>query len=430
MHLVVIGLNHHTAPIELREKLSISEARISEALAALKALGVAECLILSTCNRTEVYACTSTRSDDAAIIECIGEVCGVRPEVFIPHLYSHAGHKAVLHLFRVASGIDSMVIGEAQILGQVKDAYAAAGGLGYTGPVLNSVFRQAIVVGKRARTETDIGRGAFSVGSAAVQLARSIFEDLKGRTVLMVGAGKMSELAITHLVSCGTSTLLVANRTHERASSLVSRFGGQAIPFDDLPSALGSADIVIASTGAERPVITGDLVLSAMRVRRGRPMFFIDIAVPRDVAPEVESIDNVFVYNIDDLQAAVDADAGNRQAEVAKIEAMIGQELEQCMRWFRTLDAVPVVTALRDKFEEIRSTEMDKLSRKMPELTPEQLEAIDAATRSIVNRICHNPMIRIKEFAAGSDSSDKIETICDVFGITPDGDTEEKREGG
>lgn len=335
MHLTVIGLNHETAPVELREKLSIAETQLPDALCALNTLeAVSECLILSTCNRTEIYTYALSPADDE-VIRQIGESCGISQDDFISHLYSHAGHKAVEHLFNVAAGIDSMVLGEYQILGQVKYAYSIASREGFTGPILNTLFQQAIKVGKRARTETEIGRGAFSVGSVAVRLARSIFDDMSGRTVLVLGAGKMGELAITHLVSSGAGTVLVANRTYEKAEELASRFNGRPIEFKDLQSALETVDIAITSTGASEPIISYEMVSSAMRARRGRPVFFIDIAVPRDIDPSVADIDNAFVYDIDDLKAAVEADAAERQAEVAKVEAIIAEEVEGFMNRIR-----------------------------------------------------------------------------------------------
>lgn len=421
MHLVVMGLNHQTAPIELREKLSVPDSRLPEALQSLKALpAISECAVLSTCNRVEIYAYTCDRP--AGIIEWAAEFCGVPQSDFEDHLYSHAGHKAVEHLFRVASGIDSLVVGEYQILGQVKDAYDAARRHGCSGPTLNALFRCAIAVGKRARTETEIGRGAFSVGSVAVQLARSIFDELSGRAVLVLGAGEMAELAVAHLCSSGAGKLLVANRTYSRAENLAFRFGGRAVKFDEIPSALETADIVIASTGAGEPVVTCGIVASAMQARRGQPIFFIDIAVPRDVESGVADIENVFVYNIDDLQAAVEADFAGREAAVAGVQAIIAEEVREFMRYFRTLDAVPVITALRGKFEEIRRSELEKLREKLPGLSEEQLDAIDSATRSIVNRICHRPLLQIKEYAGDGDSASKLETACDIFGVSPEAD--------
>ncbi len=428
MHLVNIGVNHRSSPVELREKLSVDEGQLPDALAGLRTRkNISECLILSTCNRTEVYAYTSTRADDATIIEWIGEFCGIPPEEFKAHLYSQSGHKTVEHLFKVVAGIDSMVLGEDQILGQVKSAYAAAGDAGATRSVLNSLFQQAIGVGKRARTETEIGRGSFSVGSVAVQLAKSIFDELTGRTVLIVGAGEIGELTITHMVSSGAGTVLVANRTYERAVKLAERFGGQAVRFDDLPDALRASDIVITSTGAKDPVISQKMVSSAMHSRRGRPAFFIDIAVPRDIEPDVATIDNVFVYNIDDLQAVVESDAEDRQIEVAKVEHIISEEVEQFMLRFRTFDAVPVITAMRERLEGIRAQELEKLNGKLRHLSPEDMEAINATTRSIVNKICHQPMIQMKEYAAGEDASAKLETICELFGICPMENSEDEK---
>lgn len=427
MHLAIIGLNHKTAPVELREKLSIAENALPDALSGLKAhRSISECLILSTCNRTEVCAYTGSPSDDAEIIGWIGKFCHVSPDDFASHLYLHSGRGAVEHIFRVAAGIDSMMLGEAQILGQVKHAYATARRQGSVGPVLNALFQQAIAVGKRARTETDIGRGTFSVGSAAVQLARSIFDKLNGRAVLVVGAGKMSKLAIAHLVSSGASAVLVANRTYQKAVRLASQFDGQAVRFEELASVLETADIVITSTGAEEPIITHEMISSAMRARRGRPIFLIDMAVPRDIRPEVGSLDNVFLYNIDDLQAVVEADVAGRRTEIAKVEEIIAEEVEEFLRRFRTLDAVPIIAAVRERFESIRRAEFEKLKGKLPGVSPKELEAIDSAMRSIVKKICHQPIAQIKEYATDEDSS-KLEIAREVFGICP-AEEEKSRE--
>ena len=429
MHLLVIGLNHKTAPVELREKLSIDDARLPDVLASMQARGqMSECLILSTCNRTEVYAYTAARTDGDSIVDWLGELCGVSVADLASHVYSQAGHKAAEHLFRVAAGIDSMVVGEAQILGQVKNAYSAAVGIGSTGPVLNALFQQAIVVGKRARTETEIGRGSFSVGSVAVQLAKSIFDDMKGRAVLIVGAGEMAELTITHLISSGTTTLLVTNRTYEKAVRLADQFDGKAVKFEELPRALESADVVITSTGAPDPVITRAGVASAMRARRGRPVFFIDIAVPRDVEQGVGDIDNVFVYDIDDLESAIEADTAGRRAEIAKVGALISDELDLFMTRFRTFDAVPVISAMRDKFEEIRLAEVERLVSRLRHLSAEDMEIINTTTRSIVNKICHQPMIQVKEYANGENAPAKLDMICELFGICPVDNEGEKRE--
>lgn len=418
MHLVVIGLNHETAPVEIREKLSITDQQLPDALRGLASLDeVLECVILSTCNRTEIYACTPTRANDAVIVDWMSTYFSVSAEDFQPFTYSRAGHKAIEHLFRVASGIDSMVLGEAQILGQVKSAHAAAATLPSAHTLLGGLFQKAISVGKRVRTETEIGRGAFSVGSVAVRIARSIFDDLKGRSVLIIGAGKMGELTATHLTSSGADSVLVANRTQQKAIDLAARFDGRAVAFEDRQSAMLSVDIVITSTGAGEPIVNKDMVASVMRARRGRPLFFIDIAVPRDVEAQVGSLDGVFVYNIDDLRCAVEEQAEGRREEVAKVEEIIGSEVEEFLVKFRTLDAIPVITALREKFEDIRQQELDRLQSKLKHLSREDLELIGVSTRSIVNRICHTPMIQIKDYAIQDDSSDKLDMICDLFGI-------------
>lgn len=429
MHLLLVGLNHNTAPVELREKLSISKAQLPEALAALKALeGISECLLLSTCNRTEVYAYSESRSDDEIIFGWMSDFCGVRQDGFMPFTYSLAGHKAAEYLFRVAAGIDSMVIGETQILGQVKEAYATAGEQGSTGSVLNTLFQQAASVGKRARTETNISRGASSAGSAAVLLAKSIFGDLTGHVVLIVGAGKIAELAIEHLTSSGINQVLVANRTHEKAVELAKEFCGEAIEFGDLASALERADIVITSTGAKQPIISRDMVHRAMTARRGRPVFLIDIAVPRDVEAEASKLDNVFLYNIDDLQAVVESDKANRKAEIEGVETIVAEEVDGFTRWFRTLEAVPIIAALREKFEDIRQAEVEKLCRKLPHLSPEDVEAISMTTKSIVNKLSHSPMIQIKEYANDTESLEKLQVICKTFGISPNGEEPKNAE--
>jgi len=418
MHLVLVGLSHKTAPIDLREKLSISKAELPDALEGLARLGeVRECVILSTCNRTEICAYTTTRSADLAIIDWLAQFRGIPAEDFTPHIYTRAGHKTAEHLFRVAPGLDSMTLGETQILGQVKEAYAAATRAGTTGTVLNSLFQQATAVGKRVFSETEIGRGAFSVGSTAARLVRSIFGDPSKSTLLMVGAGKMADLTMSNMAALGVTEMLVANRTYDNGAELASRFNGRGTRFEELASTLAKADIVVSSTGAQGCVITREMVSRAIRSRRGQPMFIIDLAVPRDVEETVASLDNVFLYNIDDLKAVVEANDACRRAELQKADAIVAEEVEEFNRWFRALDVVPVITALRGKFEGIRSAEMEKLSRKLGHLPPEDLRAIGAAMTSILNKMCHEPMIQIKECANGPDSAAKLEAMCEAFGL-------------
>jgi len=418
MHLVQIGLSHKTAPIDLRERLSITKAQLPNALESLLSVeDVCECVIVSTCNRTEIYAYAGSRSTDQALIEWFGEYCAVPTDQFTPYIHTRAGHKAAEQLFRVTSGMDSMALGETQIQGQVKEAYATAVQSKTTSTVLNALFQQGTAVGKRVLTETGIGRGAFSIGSAAARLAKSVFSDLNSSTLLIVGAGQMADLTTSNLASYGINKLLVTNRTYERAVELAQRFNGQVVRFEDLNSAIEKADIVVSSTGAEGQIITKNMVSAAMRVRRGRPIFIIDVAVPRDVEESVGNIDNVFLYNVDDLQAIVAANDAKRRAEVQKADLIISEEVEEFNRWFKTLDAVPVITALREKFERIRTAEMEKLTRKLRHLRPEDIEVINAAMGSVVNKICHEPMIQIKECATGPDSSARLETMCEVFGL-------------
>lgn len=418
MHLAVIGLNYKTAPLDLREKLYIPNDRIPALLARLKELEtISECFVLSTCNRTEVYSYSPDRLDETAIVGAIGRFCGLHPESFAPQLYTHSGHDTAEHLFRVTAGIDSMVLGEAQILGQVKEAYSLACKNESSGAVLNTLFQQAISVGKRARTETEIGRGSFSIGSVAANLARSIFDRLDGRAILVIGAGKMSELTVAHLIDSGVSRLLMTNRTYETALELASRFDGEPVHFGNITAALQIADIVIASTGADEPVITQEMVRSVMTMRSERPIFFIDIAVPRDIESDVAKIDNVFVYNVDDLQTEVNSDTKDRLSEVAKVESIIDQETTEFARWLSTMDSVPVIFALRDKLEEIRSIEVEKLHKKLPHLSQEDLNEVEMMTKSMVNRICHNPVTCIKEKAADGDGAATMDAVCEIFDL-------------
>ena len=323
MHLVVIGLNHKTAPVDIRERLAVPESGLEDALARLKMCGcVSECCLVSTCNRTEMYAVTNSREDDAVLVGYLSAVTDTPSQEFSAHLYSHAGHKAVSHLFRVAAGLDSMMLGEAQILGQVKTAYCVAGDCDCTGTVLNTLFQQALAVGKRARAETDIARGAFSVGYAAVELATSIFGELIGRSVLIVGAGKMSEITARRIIGNGAASVIVANRTLSKARELASDLGGEAIPFDRVHEAMIGSDIVITSTGSREALFTRDDIARIMRSRRERPIFLIDIAVPRDIEGDAGVLDNVFLYNIDDLEKLVEQSAVERRRQEVQIREL------------------------------------------------------------------------------------------------------------
>jgi glutamyl-tRNA reductase len=422
LHFTVIGLNHRTAPIEVREQITFSEQRLSDALRSLGSRPeLAESAVLSTCNRTEIYAIVPNASRERAVHRFIEEYHGVNPSDYASHLYTYHDADAVRHLFRVACGLDSLVLGEGQILRQVRDAFAAATEAGNSGRLINGLFRAAITTGRRARTETEIGQGGFSVGHAAVDLARSIFGSLDGATILILGAGKMSEVTAKHLVANGVKFVVVANRTHERAASLAERLGGSSIRYDDFPETMTRADIVISSTAAPHPIVTRAMLQPVMRRRRGRSLLLIDIAVPRDIDPDVDMLDNVFLRNVDDLEEVVADMARDRAGEVAKVEAIIDEETEKFVSWWRSLSIAPVVTRLRDKHEEIRLEELARLRNQMPDLPERAWRNIEAATRSLMNRMQRDPIERLKEAAsrdAGpTDGADLFDAARELFAL-------------
>jgi glutamyl-tRNA reductase len=405
MAIVVLGLNHKTAPVEVRERLHFPERDLPDALASLGALpGVEERLILSTCNRVEVYAVVPDAADARGPLQAfLAEQRGVPPEAFAESLYLRAEAEAARHLFRVASSLDSMVVGEHQILAQVKEAYGIAARLDATGLVLNGLLERALRVAKQVRTETEIGAAPVSVASVAVDLAKRIFSDLAGRTVMILGAGEMAELALTHLKDQGIQTVIVANRNHDRAVELAGRVGGRAVSFRQARDEMVPADIVISSTGAPHVVLTRDDLAEIVRRRHYRPIFLIDIAVPRDIDPRVNELDNVYLYDIDDLQAVVTANLSAREREAVRAEALVDREVEQFTHWLRSLEVVPTIVSLREKVEAIRRAELERALGRMGDLTPEQREAVAALTTSLINKILHQPMTELKRQAAASD---------------------------
>ncbi|MBI2842407.1 MAG: glutamyl-tRNA reductase [Armatimonadetes bacterium] len=431
MHLVVIGLNHKTAPVEVREKLAVSETHLPEALEVLSRCGcVAECCILSTCNRTEIYAVTAKHDDEEVLIDFISSYHAIDREGFQEYLYRHRGHKAVQHLFAVAAGIDSMMVGETQILGQVKNAFCVADGVDSTKAVLNNLFQQALNVGKRARSQTDISRGAFSVGYAAVELAKLIFGNLQGHKILILGAGKMSELTAKHMLSSGATTVMVANRTLSRAEELAKRLGGRAVPFDSFPEAIVEADIVIGSTGSREPIIRRDQMIKIMRQRREKPIFLIDIAVPRDVEAGVGDLDNIFLYNIDDLEQMVQQSIAEREKEIEKVWEIVAEETHRFAAWMRTLEAVPLIKLIRNKLDGIKDAEWERYGNKLSHLPENDQETVKVMMQSLVNKITHNPLIKIKEYATSGNGYDKMEIARELFGIEVDAEEETDVSGG
>jgi glutamyl-tRNA reductase len=418
MHLILVGLSHKTAPIEIRERLTFPAHRQAEALAALTSdPAVAEAVIISTCNRTEIYAVASVEGGVDAVIDFMAEFHSLDRHELVRSLYINHGESVVRHLFRVVASLDSMVIGEAQILGQVKEAYDHALNNGGTGKVFNKLFRQSFEVGKRVRTETEIGENAVSISYAAIELAKKVFDTLEGRTILVLGAGKMSELTAKHLVSQGVKSVLVANRTFERARELAERFNGEAIRYDDLYERMRDADIVISSTAATHYVITKDHVAQSMRGRGGRPLFLIDIAVPRDIEPAVNELGNVFLYDIDDLSGVVESNLEERMREARRAELIIDEEFSAFSRWRESLEVQPTVAAIRARADLIRRSELEKACKRLGSLSEKELQTIDALTCAIVNKMLHGPTQRLKHAAEAKDGYEYIETARHLYGL-------------
>jgi glutamyl-tRNA reductase len=414
MNIVLLGLNHKTAPIELRERLAIGPLQLEEATRSLvQAPGVLEGMILSTCNRVELL--TSQEANAPDLLEFVGSYFGIEPKLLTPHMYEYRQENAVRHLFRVACSLDSMVIGEPQILGQVKSSYLAARSAGAIRGHLDKVLQRAFVVAKRVRSETQIGSSSVSVASVAVELARKIFGSLEGKKVLLVGAGKMSELAARHLLAQGAGAVLVANRTHERATQLAQRFGGRAVNFDDLYAHADQADIIITSTGSARPVFRREHAQHFLQQRRGRPMFFIDIAVPRDVDPEVNKLDGIFLYDIDDLQSVAGSHLKERGKEAELAEAMILAEVDKYQRRLHSLNVAPEIVRFQQSAEQIRQGELRRVASRLQSLSPEQQAAVEALTRGLVNKFLHQPVQAIKA-AASEGNSAGVEALREAFG--------------
>jgi len=419
MALFVAGLSHRNAPVELREQLAVDEDKLRELLRDVAATGVVrEALILSTCNRVEVYAIADVPGE--ARTATFRQLCrhrGVEPASVETVLYTHADGEAVRHAFRVASSLDSMMIGEPQILGQVKNAFALAQSCETVGPALHTLFTQAFTVAKRVRTETEIARHAVSVSFAAVELAKKIFAGLDGKAVLLVGAGKMSELAARHLIEQGAFPLYVANRTWARAQELARALAGTAVPFDELATALATVDIVITSTGAPEPVIRREFVQPLVHSRRGRPLFFIDIAVPRDVEDSVDTLDGVYCYDIDDLKQVVDANIRERLREAHRAEALVEREVAKFLARLGDVEVIPTIVSLRERLEIIRSGEVKRTLARLPGATPETREAIEALSAAIVNKILHAPITKLRESSRAGSPRSWLELVHELFGL-------------
>ncbi|HEY6361501.1 MAG TPA: glutamyl-tRNA reductase [Vicinamibacterales bacterium] len=397
MHLFLLGVSHRTAPVDVRERLDFSSRDLGAAVEALATRpSAAESVVLSTCNRSEIYVASGdpTRAREE-LVDFLSDYHQLPRDAFLPHLFAYDDAEAARHLFRVSAGLDSLVVGEPQILGQVKDAFQAAAQRHCTGPLLGKVFEWAFGVGKRVRTETALGEGAVSISYAAVALARKIFGRLHGRRVLVVGAGEISTLTAQHLRSHGVAEITITSRTPAHAEALAAAVAGQAVPWTEMTAALARADILITATGSQRPILTRAHV-EAVTGRRPDPLFIIDIAVPRDVEPAVGDIEQVFLYNVDDLQSTVDENMSRRGAEIARAEAIVSEELARFTAWQRSRAAIPTVVALRQRFDAIRRAELQRLEGKLAGLPPDGRARVDEVTRLIVEKLLIEPTEQLK----------------------------------
>lgn len=419
MHIIAIGLNYRTAPVEVREQFAFAERDLPEALKQLiQTKSIMECVIVATCNRTELYAVVDRHHLCGHYIRSFMEKWFKLPrQQFTNHLYMYEDDKAIEHLFRVTSGLDSMVIGETQILGQVKSAFLLAQQLKTTGTVFNMLFKQAVTLAKRAHSETAIGESAVSVSYAAVELGKRIFGQFNKKTVMVIGAGETGELTAKHLYANGADRVIVVNRTYERAANLADKFNGVAWSMEEAEERLHEADIIISSTGAQGYVLNRQQVAGAMQRRKAKPLFMIDIAVPRDLDPSIAAVDNVFLYDIDDLEGIVESNLEHRRLEAAKIEAMISEEIELFEQWYKTLGVVPLIRALQTKAADVHEETMISLANKLPNLGEHELKVIRKLTKSIVNQMMQDPILRIKEMAGEKRADEAMDMFVKLFAL-------------
>jgi glutamyl-tRNA reductase len=417
MKLLITGVSHKTAPVEVRECLAFREEALPAALADLRSReGVVEAVILSTCNRVEITVTTDDSVEPQNTVDCfLRDHKSISLETIAPHLYRHEGRNAIHHLFRVAASLDSMVIGEPQILGQLKAAYAAAKDCGALSGWLDGLLSRAFSVAKRVRSETGIGQMAVSVSYAAVELSRKIFGSLQNRTVMIVGAGKMSELAARHLRRSGASHVFVTNRTHERAVEMAKLFQGTPVEYTRFVSMLPEVDIVIASSGAPHYILLKEDMQRVISARKNRPMFLIDIAVPRNIDPAINDLDNVFLYDIDDLQEVVNANLRERMKEADHAEELVGEEVERMMARLKVAEVTPLIVGIQEQLEQIRAGEIDKARRKFGPFTPEQEQAIEMLTRGIINKIAHGPISELRNHAGQPEGAHVVAAIRKAF---------------
>ncbi|OGO78038.1 MAG: glutamyl-tRNA reductase [Chloroflexi bacterium RIFOXYD12_FULL_57_15] len=424
MHIFSIGLNHTSASIDLRERLSFTEEQIRASLSRLAcghlSSNVAEMVILSTCNRTEVYA-VSNQTDFSELETFLSEARGVTRDEFAPHLHHHKDMDVARHLFNVAAGLDSLVVGEPQILGQVTRALESARGQNTAGPILNRLFQSALHAGKRARTETGISRNPASVSSLAASLAERIVHPIAEAQIVILGAGEMAELAVEALRKRGANRILVVNRTLERAHAIADRWDAQITTFENLETALVSADILISSTGAPHTILSAEMVRQAMQARTHRPLFLIDIAVPRDIDPDAANIPHVKLYDMDSLNAQLEDSLASRMNEVPQVKIILEEELAEFESYFKSLGMLPIIADIRQHAETIRATELEKTLRRMPDLTEHERERIEALTQSLVKKLLDQPTRRLRNESACPHAPEYATVARTLFGLQNDG---------
>jgi len=434
MNIIVVGLSHKTAAVEVREKVAFSPTQMEKPLRQLVELpDITEAVIVSTCNRVEVYVTTRDIAGGISRVKrFLADYHQLDLDTLDNHLYAHHGEDAIRHVFRVASSLDSMVVGEPQILGQIKTSYGYAAEFKASGIILNRFLHKAFSVAKRVRTETKIASSAVSVAFAAVELARKIFNDLSDKTVMLIGAGEMCELAAKHFLNNGVRGLMVTNRTFERAEKLAEEFAGNAVPFESLFDQLHKADIILSSTGAPHTIIGARDLDEVMRRRKHKPMFFIDIAIPRDIDPGVNDVDNVYLFTVDDLQEVVQSNLAQRAEEARKAEDIVTQEIGQFFKWLSSLDVTPTIVALRSKFDEIRKAELEKTLGNWKDLPPDAQKRLEACTMAIMNKLLHPPTSLLKKAGQGGRTDLYIDAVRSLFELEidsgPDEDLNELEE--
>jgi glutamyl-tRNA reductase len=429
--LLALGVSHKTAPLELRERLSLTEGRAVSALSELtSAAGIHEAAAISTCNRTELYLIVSDPVEaESEALGVLTRQAEIRPTELLGHLYSLRGSEASRHLMRVTAGLDSMILGEAEIQGQVKRAYELALVEGATGPILNRLFRGALSAGGRAREETGISEAGVSIPSVAVELARRALGDLSERRVLMVGAGETAELVARALTARGVETVFVANRHYDRAIGLAQRFDGTAVRFEELPTQLQEADIVVSATNSPHHIIEKDGLAQVMEARGGRPLLAIDIAVPRDIEPDCREVPGVSVHDIDDVQQIVERNANGREAEARRAELIIETELDRFERWLASLEVVPTITALRERGDEVVRRVMAENESRWEDLGEADRERVEAMAKAVASRLLHEPTVRMRRAAGDEEAYNYVSALRELFGLDVETVPEAEGEG-